>query len=68
MQRRWRALVDTAVAAAWKLSGPIAAIGHSGAGAFLPAIGQRIGQPRGLLVFVDAVIPPRGEAHITRPP
>ncbi len=62
---RWLAFVDTAVADAGTLPGPIAAIGHSGAGAFLPAIGQRLGQSLRRLVFVDAVIPPQSGAHVT---
>jgi hypothetical protein len=56
---RWRALVDTAAGAAERLSGPVALVGHSGAGAFLPAIGERIHERRPLLLFVDAVLPPR---------
>jgi hypothetical protein len=32
---------------------------------FLPAISQRIGSRLRLLVFVDAVIPPRGGSHVT---
>lgn len=38
----WRMLVDTAVAATADLAPPIVVVGHSGAGAFLPAIGERL--------------------------
>lgn len=39
-------------------------VGHSGAGAFLPAIGSAIGNIAGL-VFVDAVVPPAAGVHTT---
>ncbi len=52
---RWKMLVDTAVTAADCLDGPVVAIGHSGAGAYLPEIGQRLGDYLGALIFVDAV-------------
>lgn len=51
--------VDTAADAAAGLPGPVVVVGHSGAGAFLPAIGERLGGRRGWLVFVDAVVPPQ---------
>lgn len=41
-------------------------VGHSGAGAFLPAIGSAIGNIAGL-VFVDAVVPPAAGVHTTSP-
>lgn len=41
-------------------------VGHSGAGAFLPAIGSAIGDVAGL-VFVDAVVPPAAGVHSTSP-
>jgi hypothetical protein len=40
-----------------KLNAAPLVVGHSGAGAFLPAIGSAIGTVAGL-VFVDAVVPP----------
>lgn len=46
------------------LSQPVAVVGHSGAGPFLPAIGEAIG-PATVLVFVDAVVPPRSGSHRT---
>lgn len=61
----WRRLVEAAVAAAVTLPPPVAVVGHSGAGAFLPAIGGRIGDRLGALVFVDAVVPPPAGAHQT---
>jgi hypothetical protein len=39
--------------------------GHSGAGAFLPAIGRELARRLRLLVFVDAVVPPAAGAHQT---
>lgn len=62
---RWRTLVDAAHAAASDLSPPVAVVGHSGAGAFLPAIGDRLSVRGGWSVFVDAVIPPPAGAHET---
>ncbi len=41
-------------------------VGHSGAGAFLPAIGSTLGNSAGL-VFLDAVVPPASGAHRTSP-
>lgn len=46
-------------------AGPLV-VGHSGAGAFLPAIGSAIGSIAGL-VFVDAVVPPTAGVHTTSP-
>ncbi|MGI9016479.1 MAG: alpha/beta fold hydrolase [Euzebya sp.] len=61
----WRTVVDTAVEAAGVLAGPLAIVGHSGAGAFLPAIADRVGQGVVSLIFVDAVIPPSDGSHQT---
>lgn len=47
-----------AAEATHELPPPIAVIGHSGAGAFLPEIGRALEQRLGALIFVDAVIPP----------
>lgn len=57
--------VADAVAGASDLPGPVAVVGHSGAGAFLPAIGAALGDRLGALVFVDAVVPPRHGVHET---
>lgn len=46
------------------LPSPVIAVGHSGAGAFLPAIGAAL-ESLGGLIFVDAVVPPRAKAHRT---
>jgi pimeloyl-ACP methyl ester carboxylesterase len=62
---RWRVAVDTVAAAAEPLDGTVAVVGHSGAGAFLPAIGARLGSRLRSLVFVDAVLPPPSSAHHT---
>ena len=61
----WERLVGTAVAAADGLGSPVVVVGHSGAGAFLPEIGQGLGDRLGARVFVDAVVPPRQGAHQT---
>ena len=56
-----------AIEAAGDLESPVAVIGHSGAGPFLPAIGPAIG-PAIVLVFVDAVVPPESGWHRTPDP
>ena len=53
-----------AVAATDRLTDSVTIVGHSGAGAFLPALAARA-DVDGVLVFVDAVIPPRSGAHVT---
>lgn len=53
-----------AVDAARTLTEPPLLVGHSGAGAFLPAIAAAIGGSTALL-FVDAVIPPTHGPHRT---
>lgn len=55
-----------AVDAGRKMNAAPLVVGHSGAGAFLPAIGSAIGNIAGL-VFVDAVVPPAAGAHSTSP-
>jgi hypothetical protein len=62
---RWEAFVAAAAEAGLGLEPPIAVIGHSGAGVFLPEIGRRLGARMGALVFVDAVVPPRHGTHHT---
>ncbi len=59
------AVLAAAVAGTADLPGTVAVVGHSGAGAFLPAIGAALGDRCGALVFVDAVVPPRDGAHET---
>ena len=59
-----REYVRMAAAAAGPLSAAVTVVGHSGAGAFLPAIGEKIKVDTALL-FVDAVIPPPVLAHTT---
>jgi hypothetical protein len=61
----WEVLVALAVDAASTLGSEISVIGHSGAGALLPAIGQQLGNDTRSLIFVDAVVPPRAGAHHT---
>lgn len=58
---------NRAIEAAGDLESPVAVIGHSGAGPFLPPIGAAIG-PATVLVFVDAVVPPESGLHRTPDP
>ena len=53
-----------AIEAASDLKQAVAVIGHSGAGPFLPTIGAAMNS-RAVLVFVDAVVPPRSRPHRT---
>jgi pimeloyl-ACP methyl ester carboxylesterase len=61
----WEILVDLAVEAGSSLGSTIAVIGHSGAGAFLPAMAGRLRETVELLIFIDAVVPPRSGANRT---
>lgn len=61
---RWRRFVDLAVDAVEERSDLIV-VGHSGAGAVLPAIGERVADRLRCLIFVDAVVPPARGAHTT---
>ncbi|MBW3663660.1 MAG: alpha/beta hydrolase [Actinobacteria bacterium] len=62
---QWEAFVEVAVAGAASLTGPTAVVGHSGAGAFLPEIADRVSDAH--MVFVDAVLPPGAGVHETPP-
>lgn len=64
---RWETFVDLAARAAADLPGPVAVVGHSGAGPLLPAIGEQLGQRLQALVFVDAVVPASSGVHRTPP-
>jgi len=60
----WKGFVDLALAHVPPDADRILVIGHSGAGVFLPLIGQQLGQRLGAIVFVDALIPAiRGTHH-----
>ncbi|HEX2029190.1 MAG TPA: alpha/beta hydrolase [Nitriliruptorales bacterium] len=61
----WQRFIDGATMATERLQAPIVVVGHSGAGAFLPAIAEHLGDRLSALVFVDAVVPPHGGAHET---
>lgn len=61
----WEVLVDTAAAGAATLEGDVAIVGHSGAGAFLPAVADRVQGRAVSLLFVDAVLPPPRGVHQT---
>lgn len=54
---QWQHLVDVAVSSATGRS-ELVVVGHSGAGAVLPAIAGRLGDRLRGIVFVDAVVPP----------
>lgn len=61
---QWRYLVDTAVDSTSGRTDLIV-VGHSGAGAFLPAIGHRRKDGLRAVVFVDAIVPPVAGEHRT---
>lgn len=61
---QWRHFVDVAESSALGHDDVII-VGHSGAGAMLRAIAERIGSHLRAVVFVDAVVPPPEEAHTT---
>jgi pimeloyl-ACP methyl ester carboxylesterase len=52
---QWEVLVDTAAVGAATLEGEVAIVGHSGAGAFLPAIADRLQGRAVSLLVVDCV-------------
>ncbi len=58
------AYTGAVVTEANRTASPIIVVGHSGAGAFLPTIGQEIATDTSL-IFVDAVLPPQTGAHRT---
>jgi pimeloyl-ACP methyl ester carboxylesterase len=61
---QWQHLVDMSVRSAVGWS-DLVVVGHSGAGAVLPAIAKRLGDRLRALVFVDAVVPPAEGEHRT---
>lgn len=64
---RWQLFVDGAVSAARELD-DVVLVGHSGAGAMLPAIRERIGERVSASIFIDAVVPPANGFHRTPEP
>lgn len=62
---RWAWFAREAADAAGDLGDPVWVVGHSGAGAALPAIGAHLGPRLGGLAFIDAVVPPTHGAHET---
>jgi hypothetical protein len=63
----WQACVDAAVGGAATGDNAVL-VGHSGAGALLPVIADRIDPRPGRLVFVDAILPPEsGERSVSAP-
>lgn len=63
----WRTFVHEAVAAVSAAEENVFVVGHSGAGVYLPLIGQRLGTRLAGLVFVDAPVPPQSGVHRTAP-
>ena len=61
---QWRYLVDAAVDSASDRP-ELVVVGHSGAGAFLPAIAHRVKDRLRAVVFVDAIVPPSAGEHRT---
>ncbi len=61
---QWRYLVDTAVDSALDRT-DLVVVGHSGAGALLPAISHRLKDRLRAIVFVDAIVPPIAGEHRT---
>lgn len=61
----WQSFVGATVDGAQGLGSRVVVVGHSGAGAFLPAIADRLEDRLESLVFVDAVIPPPAGVHET---
>jgi pimeloyl-ACP methyl ester carboxylesterase len=62
---RWRFAVETIAAALEATQGPLALVGHSGAGALLPQVAAEAGDRCRAIVFVDAVLPPRSGMYAT---
>ena len=61
---QWRYIVDTAVDSTSDRK-ELVVVGHSGAGAFLPAICQRLEDRLRAVVFVDAIVPPAAGVNHT---
>lgn len=61
---QWHHFVDIAEQAVTRHA-DVVVVGHSGAGAMLPAIADRIGDRLRAVIFVDAVVPPSEGAHTT---
>lgn len=62
---RWKAFVGAAVDGAATLTDEVTVVGHSGAGAFLPAIAAEASGRVVSLLFVDAVLPPPSGVYET---
>ena len=60
--------VDAVVRAASGVDDRIVLVGHSGAGVFLPLIGDGLGSRLHAMVFVDAGLPPEQGEHVTDGP
>jgi hypothetical protein len=63
----WDRFVDSVASAVTGVGASLAIVGHSGAGALLPPIADRLGGVSVRMVFVDAVVPPLSGDHITPP-
>lgn len=61
----WSDYIDPAVTAGLELDDDVVVVGHSGAGVFLPLIGERLGKSLDALLFLDAVVPPESGRYRT---
>ncbi len=60
----WAQHAEAAARVAQTAGAPLVLVGHSGAGALLPAIAQALGRPVGGYVFVDAGLPAGGQSRL----
>jgi pimeloyl-ACP methyl ester carboxylesterase len=60
----WQRAADSAAAALHVSDAPLLLVGHSGAGALLPAIAARAPQPVAGYIFVDAGLPLDGQSRL----
>lgn len=56
-------MLEAVTTAVRTLSESVSVVGHSGAGAFLPAIGSAVGGKLAGLIFVDALVPPANRPY-----
>ena len=64
----WRHAPEAVRSATTGIHGPLVLVGHSGAGALLPAIAAAVSNDVAALVFVDAFLPPASGTLALAPP
>lgn len=64
---RWQFAIDRVLGAMDAAAAPWLLVGHSGAGALLPGIGQALAGRVAAYLFVDAALPPTHEAYTLEP-